>query len=175
VGLGTFIQGQKHTIPTFNCPALKLLQRTLVNGVAFHKRDLYSRGGYFMKIVLIVLAFCSSAYTCLGCFGQWMSTPDISGSFPIEVIAFRAFALCSILCCIGALFRPSTSAVAAWLAALVYLLISWRLNASWVFRGDLIRFTLWTPLFLSVAALISRRWSSQLRNSDDGTTTDMRL
>jgi hypothetical protein len=112
-----------------------------------------------MKTVLIVLAFCSSAYTCLGCFGQWMSTPDISGSFPIEVIAFRAFAVCSILCCIGAYFRPLTSVVAVWLAVLVYLAISWRFNAVWVFRGDLVRFTLWTPLFLSVAALVSRRRS----------------
>jgi hypothetical protein len=32
------------------------------------------------------------------------------------------------------------------------LVISWKFNATWVFHDDLVRFTLWTPLFLTIAA-----------------------
>lgn len=118
-----------------------------------------------MKWLLIGLAFCSCAYTGLGCLAQGFASQPISGSLPLTMVALRAFTLCSLLCCFLALFRIVPAVVIIWISAITYLAISWRFNASWVFRDDVLRFTLWTPAFLSIAAVFAHRAGSPGLNS----------
>ena len=106
-----------------------------------------------MKVLFIGLAFCSCAYTWLGCLAQWFAGPEMSGPLPPQIIAFRALAAVCSLCCFGAIFRVLPAAIVSWIAALIYLGISWKLNATWVFHDDLVRFTLWTPFLLTTAAI----------------------
>jgi hypothetical protein len=108
-----------------------------------------------MRGLFIGLAFCSCAYTWLGCLAQWFAGPEISGGLPPEILAFRILAFVATLCCICSLFEALPAAVAAWISALIYLGISWKFNAGWVFHADL-WFTLWTPIFLSIAALLRK-------------------
>lgn len=110
-----------------------------------------------MRWLLIGLAFCGSAYTGLGCLAQGFASPPMSGPLDPTLVALRVFTLLSFLCCFGALFRIIPAVVVIWIAAVAYLAISWKFNAPWVFRDDILRFTLWTPFFLSIAAFTHRR------------------
>ena len=110
-----------------------------------------------MRKALIVLAFCAAIYNVLGCFVQWMAGPETSGGATTEFLAFRTFAVCCIVCSFGALANVMRSALAVWVAAIAYLVISWKLNAAWVFHDQLIYNIFWTPIFLSSAAFTGRR------------------
>ncbi len=102
------------------------------------------------------LAFCSCAYVWLGVVGQYLGMAQ-SESLPSAVIAFRVFACLLTVCCVFALASGFWAAIISWAGALGYLSISWKVNVDWVFRDDVIRFTLWVPLFLTVAAYLERK------------------
>jgi hypothetical protein len=108
-----------------------------------------------MKIFLIVLAFCASAYLWLHCFAQWFAGPVITGSLPPQVIALRVFAAATTFCRILAIFKILPATIAAWAAAIIYLGASWKFNVDWVFRDDL-RFMFWTAVFLTITTLLPR-------------------
>ena len=112
-----------------------------------------------MKKASIFLAICAAIYNALGAFVQWMAGPatPMGGSVPVEVLAFRVFATICVICSLGALADVLMSSIAMWTAALVYLLVSWRFNAAWVFHDQLARNIFWVPLFLGIAAFVHRR------------------
>jgi hypothetical protein len=61
------------------------------------------------------------------------------------------------ICCLISLVSLFWAAIVSWLGAVAYLTISWNVNVGWVFRDDLIRFSLWVPLLLTVAAYLERK------------------
>jgi hypothetical protein len=110
-----------------------------------------------MRRLFIGLAFCSCAYTALACYMQGMAGQETNGALPLFMVSFRLFAVSSFFCCLWGAFRIVPATIAIWIVTLIYLLTSWRLNAAWVFHEDLTRFTLWAPIFLTIAALVPKR------------------
>jgi hypothetical protein len=107
-----------------------------------------------MKKVSIILAICAAMYNVLGAFVQWMAGPAVpmGEAVPVEFVASRVFAAICIICSLGALADVLVSSIAMWITAVIYLLISWRFNATWVFHEELKWHIFWVPAFLSVAA-----------------------
>jgi hypothetical protein len=109
-----------------------------------------------MKILMLVLVFLSCAYVWLTCLSQWFAGPEISGPLPLQYIALRLFAVLVTLCCLLALKETQAAAIAIWVVAVSYALISWKINADWVFREELQSTVFWAPLFLTIAALLRK-------------------
>jgi hypothetical protein len=107
-----------------------------------------------MKSVLMALAFWSCVYTWLGCLTQWFTGTGTDGPLSIGVLAFRFFAVLVTVCCLMAVWELGSAVIAIWLAALSYCLISWKVDADWVFHQQALRFTFWAPLFLTFAVLL---------------------
>ncbi len=122
-----------------------------------------------MKKVSIILAICAAMYNVLGAFVQWMAGPAIpmGEAVPVEFIAFRVFAAICIICCFGALSNVLVSSIAMWITAFIYLLVSWRFNAAWVFHEELKCQIFWVPFFLSVAAYAHWRGTIHKRGRPD--------
>lgn len=110
-----------------------------------------------MRILMFVLAFCSCAYTWLGCLAQWFAGPEISGSLPFDYIAFRTFAALITVFCMLALWKLTPAVIAIWLVALSYCLICWKIDADWVFRQTALYYIFWAPAFLTIAGVLERR------------------
>jgi len=107
-----------------------------------------------MKL-LKILAFCDCGYLWLGVlFGYEMGTVP-SEPFPLTLVAFAAYDLLLTLCCILSIRSAFWAATISWVGALVYLLISWRIDANWVFRANLSS-CLWAPALLALAASVER-------------------
>jgi hypothetical protein len=113
-----------------------------------------------MKYVFIGLAFCSGAYIVLACFKQGMAGPQ-SVSVPLSFIMFRAFAVGCIVCCVIALSRITPAVIAIWIAAIAFDIISWRINPTWIFHGNVF-YSIWPTLFLT-AALLAGKWRGSTR------------
>ena len=111
-----------------------------------------------MRTFMTVLAFCSCGYTWLGCIGEAMSYAPPSGWTPIRFLTISVTA-----CCIWAIFRIISAAIAIWVITFIYLVVSYKLYAAWLFRDCIERFVPWAPLFLTIAAVAhykDRRTSS---------------
>jgi hypothetical protein len=115
-----------------------------------------------MRGFFVFLAFCATAYTWLGCLAQWFAGPEAVLTSP-ENIASRTFATACTLCCLWSLFKILPAAIAAWIAAAVYLAVSWKLSADWVFKDAVEKFTLWTPIFLTTAECFRRSGPKKYR------------
>jgi hypothetical protein len=102
---------------------------------------------------MIVLAFLSSAYVWIECLGQWFAGPEINGPLPLQYLTLRIFAAIVTLCCLLSIKETKAAAIAIWLVVLSYSLVSWKINAGWVFREELRSTVFWAPLFLTIAAL----------------------
>lgn len=89
-----------------------------------------------MKILCKLLAFFYSGYVWLRVLGQYMAMPQ-SEPLPADVIALRTFAALLTLCCVVSLFSPTFAAVVSALGAVAYSVVSWKVNATWVFQADL--------------------------------------
>ena len=105
-----------------------------------------------MRTFFTLLAFCSCGYILLGCIGEAMSYAPPSGWTPL-----RFFLICVSVCCVWAIFRITTAVIAVWIATLIYLVVSYRLYAPWLFRDCIERFVPWAPLFLTIAAFADYR------------------
>jgi hypothetical protein len=109
-----------------------------------------------MRIFMIVLAFLGCAYVWLGCLAQWFAGPEINGPQPHQYVALRIFAVLVTLCCLLAIKKTTAAAIAIWSVAISYVLVSWKINVGWVVREEMQTFVFWTPIFLTIAALIPR-------------------
>jgi|SRR5580658_792551 hypothetical protein len=116
-----------------------------------------------MRVLTIVLAFVSCTYVWLRCLSQWFAGPEVSGPLPINFAALRLFALLSTACCLIALKKRKLAVIAIWVVAISYALVSWRMNAGWVFRAEMETLVFWTPIFLTIAALIHKPAQRSLR------------
>ena len=116
-----------------------------------------------MRILMIVLAFVSCAYVWLGCLSQWFAGPEVSGPLPINLAALRLFALLITFCCLLALKKGKLAVIAIWVVAISYALVSCKVNAGWVFREEMETLVFWTPIFLTIAALIPKPAPRSLR------------
>lgn len=108
-----------------------------------------------MKYIFVGLAFCACIYIGLGCLAQYMGEPQ-TGPLPWSFVAFRSFGAWCTFCCFLALIRAIPAAILCWTGAVAYSLLSWKLNASWVFHDELLRFDAWPPVFLTLAAWTER-------------------
>jgi hypothetical protein len=115
-----------------------------------------------MKVAFIVLGFCSCAYIALGFLGKWMSAPS-TDELPMALTAFGAFAICCSLCCFLAIFRAIPAAAFSWISAIAYCSISWKFNPPWIFRADVFAYSVWPPVFLTIAAYAEKRKMASAR------------
>jgi hypothetical protein len=108
-----------------------------------------------MRILFIVLAFCSTGYAALG----WFAVEFVGGT---KFQASMAFGLTVwfVAACLIAIRWKTSAAALAWIGAVIYSVLSWRTDASWVFRDNLERFAFWTPLFLTLATFSRSRIGS---------------
>lgn len=101
-----------------------------------------------MRVAFIVLAFCSSLYVGIGC----LAIDFLIGWTPQTYIAL-AVSVCFIASSLLAIRNVNAALVLSWGVSIVYIFLSWRMDAPWVFRQNIERFALWTPIFLSIAGL----------------------
>jgi len=107
-------------------------------------------------VVLKSLAFCTCGYVWLGVmFGYYMGTAQAEG-IPFSLIAHGAYACLLTICCLLSLFSNFWPAIVSWLGVLAYFTISWKVDAIWVFRAQLIP-CLCTPVLLALVAHVARR------------------
>jgi hypothetical protein len=104
-----------------------------------------------MRVAFIVLAICSLLYVGLGC----LAINFVAGWIPQTFIAL-AVALCFLASSLLALRNINAALILSWAVSIAYILLSWRLDAHWVFHQNVERFALWTPIFLSIARFGAR-------------------
>jgi hypothetical protein len=100
-----------------------------------------------MKIVFIALALCSSIYVALGVLAL-----DFLVGWTAQTYVSLGLTVLFLASCLIATKRSIPAAIIGWTGAALYILFSWRTDASWVFHDNLERFALWTPAFLTLAA-----------------------
>ena len=86
-------------------------------------------------------------------------------AYPLRLIACGAYAPLLTLCCLLSLFSNFWPAVVSWLGVLANFTISWKVDATWLFRAQLIP-CLRTPVVLALVAHVARREQAESEVGD---------
>jgi hypothetical protein len=105
-----------------------------------------------MKIVFITLALCGSIYVGIGVLAL-----DFLVGWTAQTYVALGLTVVFLASCLVATKRGLLAVIIAWTGTVLYILFSWRTDASWVFHDNLERFALWAPTFLTIAACVRKK------------------